>query len=326
MSLILVGSFLSAGVIAHADDQPAADASKKSDVKSTDGQVKDIDEEITNARLRSTLGSKSRWSVKSTLGYTGSSVQEPFAAIRPNYQAAATIPALTSLSGQVGINYRITERDSLAFGTTIAAMDPLHGNIFQTQFNDPRKSTPTSVDRYQFFSPYLDYSRGYKSGGLQMVTDIQYSQFTDADDVNEYRGFGSLTATQTVLADFGKSNWSGGLQFSVTANFFRGSASPFFVANGGRQDDFDYGIYPFAEYTFTDRFSFRTVFGYFNFVHFNDHQDAAGSVEALTPYQSVGIGISVTRDIYLYPNVQFIPLDIRGDRTNVALSANINVF
>jgi len=330
MSLILVGVFFgaSSSLVAQADDKPAAttDTSKPGEVKSTDGSIKDIDEEITNARLRSTLGSKSRWSVKSSFNYNGSSVQRPFAAIRPNYQASATEQALTSLNGQVGINYRITERDSLAFGTGVAMMDPLHGNIFRSSFDDPRKVS-TSVDRYQISTPYLDYSRGYKSGGMQMVTDLQYSQFTDSDSINDAKAFGSLALTQTIMADFGKSSWSGGLQFAISANFFRSDKpSDYYVSQGGRQDDVDYGIYPFAEYTFNDTWSFRTVFGYFNFEHFNDHKDPSGSVEALTPYQSVGVGISVTRDIYLYPNVQFIPLDIRGDRTNVALSANINVF
>ena len=42
--------------------------------------------------------------------------------------------------------------------------------------------------------------------------------------------------------------------------------------------------------------------------------------------QSLGIGIKVIRDVFLYPNVTFIPYDIRSDRTNVGLSANINLF
>ncbi len=45
-----------------------------------------------------------------------------------------------------------------------------------------------------------------------------------------------------------------------------------------------------------------------------------------TTFLSFGVGYAVIRDVYLQPNVQFIPNDIRADRTNVALSANINVF
>jgi len=53
---------------------------------------------------------------------------------------------------------------------------------------------------------------------------------------------------------------------------------------------------------------------------------AANTWEKLKVYQSVGLGISVTRDIFLYPNIQFIPSDIRSDRTNIAMSASINIF
>jgi hypothetical protein len=46
----------------------------------------------------------------------------------------------------------------------------------------------------------------------------------------------------------------------------------------------------------------------------------------LDPTISTGIGFSITRDIFLYPNIQFNPEDIRADRTNLGLSANINLF
>jgi hypothetical protein len=59
-----------------------------------------------------------------------------------------------------------------------------------------------------------------------------------------------------------------------------------------------------------------------------DHSRYEGDFFTWIPnkvYQSAGLGISVTRDIYLYPNVQFIPEDVRSDRTNVGVSANINL-
>ena len=37
-------------------------------------------------------------------------------------------------------------------------------------------------------------------------------------------------------------------------------------------------------------------------------------------------GVKVTRDIFLYPNVQFVPDQLRSKQTNVALSTNINMF
>ena len=82
------------------------------------------------------------------------------------------------------------------------------------------------------------------------------------------------------------------------------------------------GVYPFAEYSFTDKLSARTVFGYFNY----DKSKTDSSYSYGTPYQSVGVGISLSRNMYLYPNVQFVPNDVRAERTNVGISANINML
>jgi hypothetical protein len=38
------------------------------------------------------------------------------------------------------------------------------------------------------------------------------------------------------------------------------------------------------------------------------------------------VGYSVTRDIFLYPNIQFLPNQVASDMTNVGIQATINVF
>jgi hypothetical protein len=67
----------------------------------------------------------------------------------------------------------------------------------------------------------------------------------------------------------------------------------------------------------------RTVFGWQ--VYQQTRRDDTWTFEKRKVYQSLGTGISVTRDIFLYPNIQFIPSDIRSDRTNIGLSAYINL-
>lgn len=331
MSLILAGSLVAVAANAQEEtSQTNTSTVKVSDVQKSDEKQKDIDEEITNARMRATLGSKSKWSFKSALAYNGGSLEAPFDKIRPNYRASATAEALTTLSGSIGVNYRVTDRDSLSLNTGVAMRNPFHGETGRSDFEDPRKSKAgKEVDRYYVSNPSLDWSRAYKVGNLQMITDAGYTHVTDVDTIYNTNAIGSLTFGQTVLADFGTSNWSGGLSFSLYYSLYSGDTPDIGAANGWYQDDYGYGIYPFAEYSFNDRYSFRTVFGYFEAVHYRDGQPGAltaGTVESQTPYQSMGIGISVTRDIYLYPNVQFTPLDVRADRTNVALSTNINLF
>lgn len=333
MSLILAGSMVT--VAAHAEEQAQNQSSntstiKVTDVQNKDEQRKDIDEEITNARMRAQLGSKSKWSFKSALAYNGGSVQKPFERIRPNYRASASAEALTTLSGSIGINYRMNDRDSLSLSTGVAMRNPFHDETGRSDFADPRKAKAgKKVDRYYVSNPSVDWSRAYKAAGLQMISSAGYTHVTDPDSIQNTAALGSISLDQTVLADFGTSNWSGGLAFSFYYSLYSADTPDIGVQNGWQQDDYGYGIYPFAEYSFNDTYSFRTVFGYFEAVHYKDGQPGAlpaGQVESQTPYQSMGVGISVTRDIYLYPNVQFTPLDIRADRTNVALSTNINLF
>lgn len=322
-------SFVIAPVASLAQSSSATTNSstlKMEELKKADEKEKDIDNEITDARMRAQLGSKSKWSFKSSLSYSGGSVESPFDSVRPNYRASATIEAMTSLAGDVGINYRAGERDNISFGTGLTVIDPLHGDITKSA-KDVRKGAKADLDRYEISTPYLGWSRGYRAFETQMISGVSYGHATDSDSIKKTRVFGSVSLTQTVLANFGQSKWNGGTSVSVAKNIYSGE-----VTDPGtllrmqkglyKRSELSYGLFPFLQYTFNDRYSFRTVFGYFQFTRYEGSNDNV----QLEPYQSVGMGVSITRDIYLYPNVQFTPKDIRSDRTNVALSANINLF
>lgn len=324
MSLILTGSLVA--VSAQAEEQTKNQNTNTStvnvsDVKKADEKAEDIDQEITNARMRSELGSKSQWSFKSSLGYSGGSVEKPFDSIRPNYRASATIESLTGLSGNVGVNYRVSKGGNLSFGTGVIIMDPLHGDITQPTFEDPRSARKgTEQKRTQVSTPYLDYSHGYRAMNMQMISSIQYSHYTEEDATDYYNLLGNVSVSQTVLADLGDSKWQGGLSLSLDKDISKGSFAASSADN--MRSDYGVGLYPFAEYAFNDKYSFRTVFGYFQFAKYEE----ANELIQIEPYQSMGVGVALTRDIYIYPNVQFTPKDVRADRTNVALSANLNLF
>lgn len=310
---------------------------KVEEVQKADQKEKDIDNEITDARMRATLGSKSKWSFKSALGYSGGSISDPLGEIRPNYRAGANREALPALSGTVGINYRLTERDGLSLSTGVTIVDPLHGDIVKPA-TDKRGGGNTGVSRYTVSTPSLGWSRGYKAMGTQMISSVSVSKYTSTDSAN-VDAWGDISLSQTVLANFGASNWSGGVSLTGAYSIYGdGQISDVVINKRGttlrqaheagdyKRDDLLIGLYPFAQYAFNDTFSFRTVFGYFEFLHYRDEYGNSQDFFQREPYQSVGVGISVTRDIYLYPNIQFTPKDIRADRTNVALSTNINLF
>lgn len=329
--VLVMAGLLASALTAQAQTSTATattntSTSKIEDLKKPDEKAKDIDEEITDARMRATLGSKSKWSFKSSLSYSGGSMNEPFSAVRPNYRAAADIEAMSYLSGDVGVNYRLGDRDSLNLGTGIMIMDPLHGDLTKPA-EDSRKGRSGTLPRYEVSSPFLSWSRGYRALNTQMISSVTYSHATDSDSVNLRKQFGSIGLSQTILANFGQSAWSGGTSLNFYQYFYTGDVTdPGLVAamDAGKvkRTEQSFGAFPFLQYAFNDRYSFRTVFGYFQFARYADY---SGTYQQ-EPYQSIGAGISVTRDIYLYPNLQFTPKDIRSDRTNVALSANISLF
>lgn len=333
LKLILL-TVLMGGMVNAAEETQKTDASnntssaKISDMQKSEEKQKDIDDEITNARQRAALGSKSKFSFKSALNYNGGSVNKPADKIRPAYRAANNVEVLTSIAGTIGMNYRMTESDSLSFNTGLLVRNPFHGRSTKSEFNDPRKGKENKVvQKYEVSDPSLAWSRAYKAGSLQMVTSSDFTYSTNSDSVNTFKQVGSLSLSQTIIGEVGTS-LSLGASIGVDTYFHRAKLDADVAAKGYQQELLTFGIYPFLEYAFNDTFQFRTVFGYFANTYYKDvpgGQDK-GRVEADTPYQSMGLGIVVTRDIYLYPNIQFTPLDIRGDRTNVALSTNINLF
>lgn len=280
-------------------EQPATEAPAPGTPKSA-GET-GIDKEITNARIRATSGSKSKLSLSSSLAYDGGSVKKPFGKTRPNISGDPEVEVDTAFGGSVAGRYRFNPNDSVTFGAGVSVLKPLHG------------AEDLSVD-----NPDVAYSRVYKLGAFQTVSSVGYTHGTSESykdvDLNSVIYF-----SHNMMAQIGESRFTAGASFGL--NFFNYGDDP--VA-GDPRTSYSVGIYPQLEYSFNDMLSARTVFGYFNFR--NKRSDSNFDLERRYEYQSIGVGISVTRDFYLYPNVQFIPDNLDVDNTNVAISATINLF
>lgn len=121
-----------------------------------------------------------------------------------------------------------------------------------------------------------------------------------------------------MMKDLGQTGFSYGAAFIGYFYDFRDSVK--------RQDNTNQliGIYPQAEYVINDTYNIRTVFGWQ--VYENLRGQPSDTYTKRKVYQSVGLGISVTRNLFFYPNIQFIPSNIRDDVTNIALQMNWNIF
>ena len=138
---------------------------------------------------------------------------------------------------------------------------------------------------------------------------------------------------QENMYKIGDSEFSVGASTWVQYQFFNKSGSFGIPANqdtyvpnlAAVQSVYAFFIAPVLEYEITEKLNFRTLLGLWQFEHYGSERNAMSFTHDKV-YQTVGLGISITRDIYLNPNIQFLPDNIRGDLTNVSLNAAINVF
>lgn len=271
---------------------------KQSEILPSSSKRKDIDEEITNTRLRAVSGAKSVWSVQSSFTYVGGSIQEPGSKERPALTPGKSIENDVRMNGRVSVKYRATDHDNLNLGVGVGWLTPGYAG-----------------QKGQSEDPYVGYSRVFRAGNMQNLFNAVVQKYTA--DSSTKAGYNFNTYFDYIaVTNIGTSKWQVGGISLWQHNYFTNSNVPRGVENM-------IGVVcPFFEYEFTRRLSFRTVSNILNYVSF---QRAPSTYRHEPENQSVGVGISVTRDIYLYPNVQWVWQEIRADKTNVALQANINL-
>ncbi|MCB0392434.1 MAG: hypothetical protein KDD58_14180 [Bdellovibrionales bacterium] len=324
--LTVLGVAFTLPVFAETQESDSETTMKMEDVKTK--KTKDIDNEITNKKLRAELGSKSKYSMSSLISYYGGAINQPFSKDRPNLSNEPVAPAVR-LTGRVSGRYRINPRSSVTAGIGVGIVQPFH----EAQENIGHNNY---MDKAEVDDPTLGYSYAQKVGDLQVIYSADYTYFTNDRDtaVNKVN---DLWLGTTVLGSIGASKkLQVGLAGYVSGAYFDGTSA---VVEGVRKDvqakQADYGVwlYPFVEYVFNDTFNFRTVFRQMQFVHKRNFDDAS-DLYRYEGDQSVGLGISVSRDIFLYPNFQFstenLSFKFLGEdfakQSTVGLNATINMF
>nr|BFD59624.1 hypothetical protein CKG001_17310 [Bdellovibrio sp. CKG001]BFD63003.1 hypothetical protein BdHM001_16840 [Bdellovibrio sp. HM001] len=317
MSLILAASMTS---VAQAEEQSSNTSTVKvSDVQAKDEQVKDLDQEITNAKMRAESGSKSKWSMSADLTLNGGNLVEPFGKVRPNYSGEAALDGRTNISGDIGVSYRVNPNNRVSLSTGVSILTP-----FQSRGEDMLKMAKDG-GASDISTPSITWGNTQRIGGTQNSFSVGYSHATKEFYTDVIKSVGDLSLSHVVIFDIAGSNWQPGFSTSAYYSLYSDSAQSFdVIGNDDRRSDYGIGFYPFVEYAFNDTFSFRTVFRPFTYSHMRS--DDAGTFETSMYTQSVGLGIAVTRDIYLYPNMQFAPENLKPELTNVGLSTTLNVF
>jgi len=314
---LLSAIFLSAGPALAAQDSTQVDTKQPSEsTPHTDESPKPtgVDDLITNNSLRALSGSTSKWSIATSFNYNGSTVQTPFSENRPDISGASGNTDKTDLDGTINIKYNIDVKNSLLAGFGVRWIAPLSPN-------GPSNYPGT---RYDAVNPSIAYQYLYKWFGIQSVLQAGMTKWTQADQTaigSDYNyGF-----DQENVYEIGSTGLSIGASLAGQYQTFN-KTGPYGPYPDIRaiQSLYEFTLSPYLEYQITEKINFRTLVSLWNFEHYG----TTGATHYVhdTVYQSIGLGFSVTRDIFLYPNIQFIPDNIAATDTNIGLTATINLF
>jgi hypothetical protein len=283
--------------------------------ESAPSTIDKADQLITNRRLRADSGSLSLWSVSSGFTYQGGSVAHPKDASRPNIVKGADAITLQNFTGDIGVRYRLTKLLSITGSTGVFMTTPFHDSI-KTNNKKLRNNFDENHQKMTVNDPFLKTTYVNKFHFLQSVTQAKVTLITNNQQkLDGYRW--NYYASQQFMHNVDDTKFSYGVNMAIS-----------FYSFGGKENltltDQVHGIYPAVEYEISEKVNFRTTFGTWVYQHIRN--DNHWTYQKRTAYQSVGLGILLSRDVFLYPNIQYIPSDIRADRTNIALTANINFF
>jgi hypothetical protein len=315
-----VKTFLAVVILAsgfNAVAQEAASSKAKASELSTkqEAQKEDIDKQITNAKLRAESGSKSKHSTSVSANYSGGTMDDAFGKNRPNIAQNSTAESLTSLTGDMKYRYRMAAGDSLTAGVGLKWIAPGH---------DLDKRQSDAISKQEAANPVVGYTKAVKVGTFQNVLNASVTKITSSEIIDSSQMNGYLYGSHTALTEIGTSGWQLGMSTSVVYYNYNKYIAGLNRQSGKResvQTEYEVGFYPIAEYVFNDRYNFRTVFRGNTYTSRRDSNMIFNQSEMT---QSMGLGIAATRDIFLYPNVQFVWRDVTAEKTNVALSATMN--
>lgn len=251
-----------------------------------------------------------------SLSYSGGSISNPFAADRPNIANAGDTTSIVGITGAFNGSYRINALNRLNLGAGLQMLAPFNKTI---DTNDPRaqKEFDENQGELDVSNPFISYTHMNKFFGVQTVATASLTQYT-ASNLTDVGYQNKAEASLNTMYNVGKTGFSFGALMLYSKYFFDKDDDAFLSS----QTDVVFGFLPQAEYVINDTFNLRTIIR----SHWYQNTNANRDFTKRPVTQSVGLGISVSRDVFLYPNVQFAYEDLTAENTNIGFSANINMF
>ncbi|MBX3022711.1 MAG: hypothetical protein KF799_13645 [Bdellovibrionales bacterium] len=270
------------------------------------------DKSVTDIELKASAGSLSRYSMKFDLSFSGPPVNDLADSEMPNPDGRSRNNK-TSLSGYVGLRYRLNPNEAVNMSTGVRWFAP-YQNVIGEKIELRRGER-----RLDTASPQISYDRTASSGALQFRTSVKASPTTD--EFYKSRGqVGSLGLEQNLKWNLGQSRWVAGFltDFSLFV-FNRG-----FEESDQRVSNYFLSLIPGLEYKITDRFNLKT-----SMAHAFANERRTGTWTTWSPQKltaRAGFGWGITRDIYVNPYVNFFVEKPALNTTSLSMSTVFSIF
>lgn len=280
--------------------------------------VDEADQLITNRRFRASNGSLSPLSMNVQVNYLGGSLQNPFSATRPNISNAGDTALIAGLSGTLSGSYRLSKLHRLNLGVGVQMLAPFHSN---SGSEDPSINQEFDENARDFDASNPSFSHSYMNNfsGVQTIVTTGVTKYTAGNLTNAGYNAG-LDLSVNTMYEFPGTGFSLGMLFVGTRNFFNDDSARLL----SRQNETVFGFLPQAEYVINDTFNLRTIVR--SHWYQNNREGDSDDFTKRPVTQSLGLGISVSRDVFLYPNIQFAYQELTLANTNVGMQMSMNLF
>lgn len=256
---------------------------------------------LTDAKLRADDGSLSRYSLRTNLSYYGPTLNDLEAKDQPNPDGSVGSYA-TALGGSLGLRIRLNPTQTISMGTGLKAIYPFHG-----------------MERFDMNDPYMSWDIASRFWGVQMRNSPGFSIVT-VPNYTKVGEFATFDYKNSLVYDLGKSGAAIGFDTSFGYFFYNRG----YERRDGKAARNNLSFSPNVKYNISDKLNVNTSV---SMSFWNPRESASPWImwnRSVT--QSLGLGYSFRRDIYLSPYLRMYPSRLAADTTTFNLSAILSVL
>lgn len=273
----------------------------------------EADKRVTDLELRAAAGSMSRWSVKAELGYTGPAVNALHDYNRPNPNGS-TGDFRTFMSGALGVRYRMSEQNTLSFGTGVTWYTPL-----QTMTGQEVKKAQGAADDFSTSNPRVSFDHSYVVGPFQMRDNIRFQWVTDSYYMKTAQ-VASIGFSHNMKYVVDQTRLTLGLE--LTPSFYVYNRE--WIPKDRRTSNYFVGLYPNFSYRLLSRLD---VMGSLGYSYNNLRREGSWWLWTSNLISGrMGLGWSVTPEVYINPYVNFFTQRPSLETTTVAIGTVFSIF